>query len=221
MTFDKTDSIDKIIYSYFSAVTRQDFVYKGEIHNPKDLILDTTLLRSFTCPPNCGACCRKFTMDWLPKENIIHPKCIVRKIIFNGKTYNIISDLQEDNGGYYCRYLDQTTGWCTIHESHALSCDFELTRFLHFEKFNRLRTQLYGRGWNMTTIKGTKGAECQEIEFDLNNLIRKIKRLKDWTDYFELETCIPEILDWLENGNHNKKHILRVMETGLKKHNIF
>ena len=29
---------------------------------------------------------------------------------------------------------------------------------------------------------------------------RKLRRLKAWTDYFELETFIPEILEYLEGG---------------------
>jgi hypothetical protein len=33
-------------------------------------------------------------------------------------------------------------------------------------------------------------------------VIRKFKRLKQWTEHFNLVTCIDEILCWVESGPH-------------------
>lgn len=167
---------------------------------------------------NCGACCRRFTLDWLPSEidNIPeeHMKSIApREIDFDGRKVVIYSDTQDDHDNYYCKQLNHENGRCMIHTFHPFSCDFELLRFYHFEDQKTpdvLAHRPFGRGWNMKqVVTGEKGALCEwydspcEPEW-IENLVRRLNRLKDWTDYFGLKTTLPRIIEWIASGPHTK-----------------
>src|SRR6266568_3599596 len=128
---------------------------------PKRLIVSPLLLRGVACPAGCGACCRRFTLDWLPSERekveesgYPMERVKERTIEFDGRKVIVLSDLQEDQG-YFCRNLSKTDGRCGIHEFSPYSCDFELIRTLQSEDPeipNRLTQKLFGRGWNMTRV---------------------------------------------------------------------
>ena len=59
----------------------------------------------------------------------------------------------------------------------------------------------------MLRIEGERGALCEWTEEPcdsgvIDNLVRKLERFKDWADHFNLETKIPEIIDWVKRGPH-------------------
>jgi len=192
------DSFDKITQSYFSAVTSQDFEYKNIIYKPKKLKISSLIWRTYDCPPMCGACCSVFSLDYLPDED--KPKEVKeRTIIFNKKKFNLYSDFQKENKNHHCKYITKK-GRCSIHKFNPFSCDFELIRFLHYSDASRpnlIIQKIYGRAWNMLKVDGKRGASCQKIESKISpqsEIIRKLIRLKEWCDYFELKNNVALII---------------------------
>lgn len=206
------DSIDKIVQSYFVAVTKTMFEYKNKVYRPaKTLSVSPLLFRGFICPSHCGGCCSRFSLDYLPSEEQ-PPGLKRRNVKFNGYVIAIDSDLQEE-GDHFCQHLDRDNGRCLIHDYNPFSCDFELIRFLipvDIEKGGSayLTQKLYGRGWNFKRIDGKRGALCEMTDPDEHSrreVIRKLHRLDRWTRHFHLEhTWIPEILDWVADGPHTE-----------------
>jgi Fe-S-cluster containining protein len=199
------DSVDKIITRYFSCITNEEFEYKGQVYKPKTLMVSPYLFRGFTCPAGCGACCKAYTLDYLPEPTETHPYPLeTRMIHFDGRRITIYSDLN-DHGGYYCHNLNQENGRCTIHGKHAFSCDFELTRFLVFDEKtpNRLTSKLYGRGHAMTRVDGTKGSMCDMLpptQETADDVLRKLKRLRNWCEHFGLKHKLDRIIKHVSDG---------------------
>ena len=65
------DFIDKIVTRYFACVTGEEFTYKGKTYKPRPLRISPLIFRGYTCPAVCGACCTRFSLDYLPQER--HP----------------------------------------------------------------------------------------------------------------------------------------------------
>jgi hypothetical protein len=202
----RTDSVDKIVESYFQVVTREDFTYRGKEYKAKALQVSPTLLRGFTCPEACGACCTRFSLDYLPSEK--RPKGTKKRtVLFNDQEIILHSNLQEDHNMRECGMLSWTgSGRCTIHGKHPFTCDFELIRTSVFSSPNRpniLGQRLYGRGWNMLRVDGERGALCtmtKPTPDSIKEVIRKLNRLKKWTDHFGINTWIPQIKYCISQG---------------------
>lgn len=202
------DTVDKIVQSYFAAVTRVPFTYKGKHYAPKRLAVSPLLFRGFTCPAGCGGCCPRFSLDYLPSEP--HPREAQPRVVhFDGREVRLKSILQE-RGDHHCSKLDMDNGRCTIHGYHPFSCDFELIRSLISGDDKRstfLTQKLYGRGWAMLRVDGERGALCEMTPADAANrdeVVRKLERLQCWTSAFGLITHVPTILEWAQSGPHNK-----------------
>ena len=197
-------SLDKVIKGYIGSVAKRSFTFRGETVRAKPLTVSPLLFRGYTCPENCGGCCFKFDLLYLPSEN--HPYAL-SPITFNlnGISRVLYVDLQKNNPSFKCRNLNMQNGRCNIHGRHPFSCDFELIRFIHQEERNFVRTQLFGRGWNMLRVDGQRGALCEIIPLtdEIHGEIhRKLNRLKEWADYFKIDTHMRTILDWVESGPH-------------------
>ena len=186
------DSLDKIICSYFAAMTKEVFTFKGVTYHPKPLYLSRTLLRKVSCQLGCGACCPRFSLDYLPTEKKVGKES-KRVVKLNDLEFRIFSDLQEDNENHHCHNLTKD-GTCGIHGRHPFSCDFEMLRVLIKKERNTLQKSIFPRGWNMTRVCGKKGVWCKVTEEDdTSETIRKLIRLKKWMDYFKIkETFIEE-----------------------------
>ena len=214
------DSLDKIIFQYFSSVTNEIFTYKNKFYFPKTLSISPLLLRTGICVSGCGACCQNYTLDYLPREaedNSPYP-LKERMIEFNGKQFQIFSDLQDDHSDFNCRNLikdvshpqySQFPGGCGIHDRHPFSCDFEFIRFFTAKKpegINRVNTSKFTRGWIMKRIDGIRGVMCEmkpATEESRAVAVRKLKRLKEWVDYFQLENKVQKIIIWAEKVDLN------------------
>lgn len=202
------DSIDKIVTSYFAAVTKQPFTYKGITYEPKRLDVSPLLFRGYTCPQMCGGCCPRFSLDYLPTEK--RPDGVSeREVLFDGRPVSIWSDLQDDHDDHYCRNLNKTDGRCKVYVVRPFSCDFELIKFINCteseDKF-WLNQKLYSRGWAMTRVDEGRGALCEMTDPDadtVEQVIRKLKRLKQWTDHFGLDTWVDDVRKWVEDGPHD------------------
>lgn len=203
-----TDSLDKVIGKYFAAVTTKPFTYKGDRYEPQPLRVSPGLFRGYTCPPNCGGCCPRFSLDYLPTEPRPY-KLIPRHILVNSKAYVIYSDMQEDHIRHHCANLDYKDGRCNIHGRQPFACDFELTRFsITTEgKNSHMNTRLFGRGWKfLRSDEKTRGAKCEMLPVSnesIADMIRKLKRLRQWSMYFEIPTVMNEIIDWAEESFPN------------------
>lgn len=200
------ETLTKIVEVYFAAVTREPFFFREKLYRPRPLTVYPTVRRGWTCPAGCGACCFRFTLEWIPTEP--HPATARAEWVeFNGRRVLMYRDRQEGNAGPFCRNLDRSTGRCGIYAERPLSCDFELTRFLHFQNgTTRLTTKQYGRAWNMTKIDGDKGAMCEILPPDqewIDDLARRLRRLLAWTDHFGLETKVPMAIDYVLGGSNH------------------
>lgn len=215
-----TDSLDKVVRSYFAAVTNQVFHYKGETYEPLPLRVSPGIFRGYTCPPNCGGCCSKFSLVYIPSE--VHPtkgNIEITTVEFNGEAFAMFIDEQRDNPGDRCRHLDSMTGRCGIYNERPFTCDFELLRVSMRADRAYLNQQLFGRGWAMRRVDGGRGALCEMTPVDehwRDEAVRKMTRLKEWTDYFGLRTRIPSILSWLRTGPHTEPVYLLPGVTALK-----
>lgn len=207
------DSTDKIITRYFATFTKKPFTYKGKTYEPSILAVSPMLLRGVDCPAGCGGCCRKFSLDWLPKERAKVKKAGYdmgrvkpRDIEFDGRVVRIISDTQEDTDQYWCRNLGADNGRCGIHTFSPMSCDFELIRTIQTREDlpNRLTQKLFGRGWAMKRITdGERGSMCSMTgvtDETIKSVIRRLKRFQGWADHFGVETWVPTIIEKVEHG---------------------
>ncbi len=203
------DSLEKVIGSYFKLFTAQRFTYKKVAYAPTVLRVSENVFRGYTCPAQCGACCFRFSLDYLPTED--QPENVKPRLIaFDGRQVEIYSDLQDDHSDHFCNRLNKQNGRCSIHGKHPFTCDFELLRSITSvdgERFNNFTLRLYGRGWQMTQIDGSKGAMCEILpptpETAADSL-RKVRRLKQWMEHFGLKHCCDEVIAWMEAGPHNE-----------------
>lgn len=196
-----SDSMDKIVGTYFAAVTKEPFTYKNKFYKPKKLYVSPQFFNEYTCKMGCAGCCSSaFSLDYLPEDP--RPKDLINKTfqindikvpIFT--TYN-----KPDPNQRFCKFVDLKSGACTIHGEHPFSCDFETLRFVHYEDRSWLGVRTYGRGWAMMRVDGERGAICEfpKVSNEEARLegIRKLKRLQQWTDSAKLETWIPQIIEW-------------------------
>lgn len=198
------DSLDKIFGVYLATLSKHPFVYRDVEYVPRDFQISPLIFRGFTCPTQCGGCCPRFSLDYLPSEN--HPENLHRRYVsVNGREFAVLSDLQNDHVAHHCRNLESQSGRCEIYEQRPFSCDFELIRFILRRDRPYVTQKLYGRGWIMLRVDGQRGARCEMTTpnaFSVNEVVRKFERLDQWARYFHIETWISEILIWLREGPH-------------------
>ena len=219
------DSIDKIVTSYFACMNTEPFTYKGVRYDPSQLQVAPGIFREYRCPANCGACCKAYTLDYIPSEpdtmgmyirNNRHP-FIERNVIIrhSGKDFEkvVYSDLNNDSP--YCRNLRVSDGRCDVHGYQAFSCDFELLRFLTNDsgtRNNYLSTMLYTRGHSMIrVVDGRAGARCTlhaPNNDSLLDVVRKMRRLETWMDYWGIPNKCDEVIKWVNTGPHDTALVL-------------
>lgn len=123
----------------------------------------------------------------------------------------MFEDPQDDSESIHCRHLNLEDGRCGIHGVHPFSCDFELIRFTHHLDRVYVGTRFYGRSWNMLRIDGSRGALCTLTPTaDVESVVRRLKRLKKWAEYFEIESCVDKIISYAETGPHSKELMIPV-----------
>lgn len=200
------DSVDKIVSTYFKCVTKQTFTYKNKTYDPKPLSVSPLVLRGYNCPPGCGGCCPRFSLDYLPSEE--KPVgTVLRTIQFDGRQIEVYSDLQDDHKDWHCRNLNRSDARCNIYSVRPFSCDFELIRFFISDDGSRLSQQLFGRGWALLRIDDQRGALCTMTAPDIKSIaetIRKLNRLQMWADHFGIKTWVPEVINWIFSGDKSK-----------------
>ncbi len=193
------DSFDKIVDTYFSTFNREEFVWKNKTYTPKNFYANENLAKTHRCYKDCGGCCCKFSLDYIPSEPLPYEEGFKTKEAF-GKKY--FSDEQEP--GWHCKHLIKENGFCGIHGKHPFSCDFEAIRIHKFkESDNRVSVAPFGRAWALLKVDGQRGGICtfdEPTQEGANESARKLKRLKEWMDYFEIKHCVDDVIEWLESG---------------------
>lgn len=194
------DSLDKVL-KYLRAVSTVEINWKGTTYPVANLHVNPSVFRDYKCPAGCGACCRPFTMDWIPDEQrpdneFIQP----RQIEVNGTYYTFYSDTQQDRRGELaCRYLRLTDGRCTIHDKHTLSCDFPMITVKELNGEFYITGQLFGRLGLMRRPTGGKGGMCtihQATPEAIDDVVRKLRRLETWCNYLNLPNRVQDIISW-------------------------
>lgn len=204
------NSLDKVVFSYFAAVAKKPFEYRGKTIVAKPLQVSPLIFRGFCCPEKCGGCCPRFSLEYIPSE-LYPPTAFQYEVAVNGNTRPLFHDPQTDHADHHCRFLDKKSGRCLIYQRRPFHCDFELIRVFISHKQNRLSQQLFGRKWQLLRVDNCRGALCQMTPVDdttVAEVMRKLKRLKEWTDHFGVETWLPEILTWVAQGPHAKPLVL-------------
>lgn len=196
-----TNSLEKVIGTYFAAVTKQAFLWNGRIYYPMPLVVRPNVRRGFTCPTGCGGCCPTFSLVWLPSERA-GPMARQEEHEFDMRRIWLAADNQADNTAHHCRHLNRIDARCGIHDYRPLSCDFELLRFIAFEDRWELTTRLFGRGWNFLRTDGERGALCEIVPTSpewIEDVVRRLSRLKEWTDHFGLDTWLEEVISYVRS----------------------
>jgi len=217
------NSLDKIIFSYMAAICKEPFTYNGQEVQPKPLQVSPLIFRGFTCPANCGGCCPRFSLEYLPTEpRPKSDKMVAYTVSINSKDIVLYHDPQADHNDHHCRHLCKDDGRCLVHSKRPFHCDFELIRVFIKSDGIRMSQQMFGRGWAFLRIDGNRGALCTITEPDtesVDEVVRKLKRLKEWADHFELVTWLDDIISWAATGPHSKPLYLttkRQLESTIK-----
>lgn len=201
----KNDSFEKVL-GYLAAVSEVPLTTPKRTFEVKPLIVSPFTWRSYSCPAGCGACCFNFSLDYIPGEPMpdrVQP----RQVTVNGRSFEILTDGQEDNATSRCRYVSLVDGRCGNYPTRPLSCRIPLIQFLHREQHYILISKLYGRGWNMKRIDDQKGAQCSMLgwsEDTRNELRREFTSLKGWAEYFQIPHRVDSLLELLETAPHTR-----------------
>lgn len=219
-------TLDKIVQSYFACVAREPFTYKGKAYEPKPLTVSAGIFKDFTCVPHCGACCGRFSLDYLPgevkaisadtaaKQDLLS-KLQRIEVQFNGLPYLLWRHTQVATPeNRFCDYLNRENAQCNVHGSQPFSCDFETLRFsVHSKGSNHLNNRPYGRAWAMLRVLDLeRGALCEFTPVDqmtpdervmwTAEASLKLMRLRQWARHFDLKTCLDEVIEWVQAGPH-------------------
>jgi hypothetical protein len=220
------DSIDKIVFSYFACITTKTFTYKGHTYHPRQLRVSPGLLREMHCPPMCGGCCGPYSLEYLPFED--HPYELTPRIIeFDGRNILVYSDLQEDNKTNHCKHLILEDGRCNIHSQKPFAADFELIKFQVTKKDdgrNQLTQKVFSRGWSYNRVDGGKGQLCymsEPTKESVQDAARRMKRLRQWANYFSLSHCLDPVIEWMESGPHEHPLIVNIQKNDDLETNLF
>lgn len=209
------DSMDKVVGTYFAAVSTIPFAYKKKIYQPKPLYIAPSFLHEFRCVLHCGGCCPRFSLDYLPTDPRPEHITETRVVEVNGVEVELYSYRQWPIRNAaprwpsaHCDHLNMQDASCTIHGKQPFSCDFETLRFVHFSDHTWLGTRPFGRGWNMLRVDGQRGARCEFSHKPTvaakEDALRKLRRLKEWTDAFRIPTRLDDVLAWVSGIDPEK-----------------
>lgn len=201
-----------MICTYFAAVTREEIRWQEHIIQPRPLIISENIFKGFTCPSGCGACCTQVsatvdgnTLNYLPSEE--HSNTTDEVVRINDHDYIIKTEDMRPTSSilpildklYPCKHLTLDAR-CGIYQRRSLACDLPLLQVTKRKTHNQLLIRKFGRHHLYTQFDmKTKGTMCELLEItpeSIEDTRRRLRRLNDWTTYFNLNTWMPEILVW-------------------------
>lgn len=174
----------------------------------KEVQLSPKFFRSYQCTEKCCACCPKFSLDYFAGERWDGFKAHYpdKLKFFTGRAFSgvqVYSDFQRDNESYFCRFLDLTTGKCTIHNYNPFSCKFEIIKVNKFKDGGILIKKKFSRGWNMKRLDKEKGALCKILPFNYLEFLEDISllcELNEIGNQFGIKTKLTPIINFLEES---------------------
>ena len=175
--------------------------------------LSPKFFRSYKCVEKCCACCPKFSLDYFPGERWGKFKiCYPDKLrFFKGRAVSgvqVYSDFQGDNESYFCRFLNLTTGKCSIQDSKPFSCNFEIIKVSKLKDSAILIKKKFSRGWNLKRLDGERGAQCKILPFNYLEFLEDINLLRELDEIgnqFGVKTKLALIINFLEKGKEEFK----------------
>ena len=194
-----SDSVDKI-FCYIQSLVKGEVKIENFVFKEKKITVSPMILREIECVRHCGACCPSFSLDYLPNEDKLD-NCVEREA-YGKKVWTVYPN----KGAKHCIYLSKENGDCLVHTCRPFTCDFEMLRFKQYVRENKvlIGTYPFGRCWALTQYNGIKGglciSKCYSEEYK-QDVIRKLYRLKDWIDYYEIPTYIQELIDYVKSLN--------------------
>ena len=205
-----TDSFERIV-SYFHALCTTPFKYKNKVYEPYDeLVITDAVFRSYSCEKKCGACCMNCTLVWDSDVHLRNTFLAPKEI--NGVSLDFWVDKQSLNKNKKCQYLNSNAE-CTIYPLRPLPCRFELFRFIHNIKGNKVyaRVGVPGRVWALSRVDGEKGGLCKILPYDKNLTFAHISDLlviKGWMDKYGIGNDIDSVVSYLVTGPHRRRLVI-------------
>jgi len=170
--------------------------------------LSPKFFRSYQCTEKCCACCPKFSLDYFPgprweefKSSYPDKLKFFKERVIDG--VQIYTDFQRDNDAYFCRFLNLTTGKCTIHNYNPFSCNFEINKVSKLKDGAILIKKKFSRGWNLRCLNGQKGARCKILPFNYLEFLEDINllcELNEIGNQFGIKTKLIPIINFLREG---------------------
>lgn len=213
------DSLNKFFTVYIASVASKPFQYNNEEITPKLLYVSHNILRSFTCVSHCGGCCYPVSLVWINIENYEsandEAEILVNNKLFKIHIFSNVDHQIDKFNKHRCSFLNLDNGYCNIHKKHPFLCDLAPVAVTQYTDRNVLSNRPFGRAWNRVRITGEKSAACifdNITEESRMESVRKLKRMKEWADYFEIETHLESIINWAINIpiDHKKPYIIPV-----------
>lgn len=212
---------EKLVCSYFAAVTREPIHWKNFVIEPHPLRVARNIFFGFSCPAHCGACCTQVStlnkdgshLEYLPTE----PRASASReeiVVMNGKSIPIWVELMHEdkpslfpllNGHSTCKHLTEDAR-CSIYTERSFGCDLPILMVNHYNvsktcgvEHNVLLNRKFGRHHLYPRVDGGKGTMCELQSItpeSTEDCRRRLRRWKEWMDYFQISSWLDEIISW-------------------------
>ena len=216
------DSIMKVAH-YLAMIAEEPFTFDGvQFVPPGRLAVSPTFWRDYTCPPNCGGCCRAFSMDYwtweypafLDTYPAVAEQFGAYSVAVNGCEFVYYSNRGVARSRFksklYCQFLDPVSGRCSIHDFSPFSCQFELNKLQFFPKRDLcfLGKKVFRNGWQFRRVDGGVGALCAMVPISAETVevvkrrdIPLLRRLAEMADRFGIGHSGEKLIEYLEGVN--------------------
>jgi len=189
-------------YDSAQKIKSQLLLLTGEVQ------LSPKFFRSYECVEGCCACCPRFSLDYFPGERWDGFKARYpdKLKFFTGRAFSgvqVYSDFQGDNESYFCRFLDLTTGKCTVQDYKPFSCKFEIIKVSKLKDGAILIKKKFSRGWNLKRLDGQRGARCKILPFNYLEFLDDISllcELNEIGNQLRVKTKLTPIINFLREG---------------------
>jgi len=201
------DSLPRLL-DFISCFSTEEFTVDGVLYKPpKKLVISNCFFRSYTCPPNCGGCCKSVSLlyfdhnisDFLKQYPELKSDISARIITVNNQRKSCY--VLKNGDAKQCRFNRPEDGRCLIHKAHPLLCRFELKKFIHRKDKTFFTKRLPGRGWLFN-------AQCKMTPFEREAFEQDISELREVEEIaktFGIKNKIAQVIEELQLRGGNTK----------------
>jgi Fe-S-cluster containining protein len=215
MTVKHSDSTEKI-FANIAAVAVEPFTVDNTIYYPppNGIKIGASFWREYTCDKMCGGCCYAFSLDYtadefemlVQKHSLIAGLTARRVKRIDDCPYTIYSVYSR---GKWCRFLEYFQATCSIHEENPLSCQLELIKVRQVKDVGYIMKAPFGRAHQMRTIYDKEircGWQPMSEKQLLENDIPVLSRLRDWAEYFHIDTHLQRVMEAIMQAHIDKNY---------------